>query len=108
MGKPTESVLGGNEKQTLGNGLLKRFSRPGTLSTQKGLHFGERFFNGREIGRVRRQEQEATASGFDRLFHTRSLMDTQIIQDHDLSGAQAGSQQLFHVDLKRGSISGSI
>src|SRR5579883_1435596 len=108
MGKPTESVPGGNEKQNLGNGLLKSFSRPGTLSTQKGLYFGERFFNGREIGRVRRQEHEATASGFDRLFDTRSLMDAQIIQDHDLSRAHAGSKELFHVALKSGSISRSI
>src|ERR1700737_1988894 len=108
MGKPTESILGGNEKQNLGNGLLKRFSRAGPLSTQQGLDFGERFFNGREIGRVGRQEHEVTASGFDRLLHTRSLMDAQIIQDHELSGAQAGSKQLFHVDLKSGSISRSI
>src|SRR6266550_2938607 len=108
MGKPTESVLGGNEKQNLGNGRMSRFSRPGTRSPQKGLHFGERFFKRREIGRVRRQEQEATAFGFESLFHTRSLVDAQIIQDHDLSGAQAGSKQLFHVDLKSGSISRSI
>src|SRR6266567_3479545 len=108
MGKPTESVLGGNEKQNLGNGRMSRFSRPGTRSPQKGLHFGERFFKRREIGRVRRQEQEATAFGFESLFHTRSLMDAQMIQDHELSGAQAGSKQLFHVDLKSGSISRSI
>ena len=108
MGKPTESILGGNEKQCLGNGLLKRFSRTSALSTQTRLHFGEGLFNRREIGRIRRQEQKVTASGFDRLFHTRPLMDAQIIQDHDLSWLEAGSKQLLYIDLKSGSISRSI
>src|ERR1700738_4201839 len=35
-------------------------------------------------------------------------MDAQIIQDHGLSGGQAGSKQLFPVDPKSGSISRSI
>ncbi len=108
MGKPTESVLGSNEKQRLGNRLLESFSRTSALSTQKRLHFGESLLNRREIGRIRRQEQEVTPSSFDSLFHARSLMNAQIIQDHDLSGTQAGSKQLLYIDLKSGSIRGSI
>src|SRR6266566_4313918 len=108
MGKPTESVLGSNEKQRLGNSLLESFSRTSAPSTQKRLHFGESLFNRGEIGRIRRQEQEVTTSGFDSLSHARSLMNAQIIQDHDLSGAQAGSKQLLYIDLKSGSIRGSI
>src|SRR5258708_27245429 len=108
MGKPAESVLGSNEKQRLGNRLLESFSRTSALSTQKRLHFGESLLNRREIGRIRRQEQEVTPSSFDSLFHARSLMNAQIIQDHDLSGTQAGSKQLLYINLKSGSISGSI
>src|SRR6266566_7792537 len=108
MGKPTEGILGRNEGQSLGNGLLKCLSRPSTLSAQKGLQFRERLFNGREIGRIRRQEQEATPSGLNSLFHTRSPMNIQIIQNHDLSSMQAGSQDLLNVQLKRCSIGSSI
>src|SRR5258708_37909068 len=104
MGKPTESVLGSDEKQRLGNSLLESFSRTSALSTQKRLHFGESLFNRREIGRIRKEEQEVSPSGFDSLFHTRSLMNAQIIQDHDLSGTPAGSKQLLYIDLKSGSI----
>src|SRR6266700_3087090 len=54
---------------------------------------GERLFNGREIRRISRQEQETAPSGFNGLSHTRSLMNAQVIQDHDLTWFEAGSKQ---------------
>src|SRR6266516_106498 len=63
---------------------------------------------GREIRRISRQEQETAPSGFNGLSHTRSLMNAQVIQDHYLTWFEAGSKQLFHVDLKSGSIRSSV
>ena len=108
MTKPPASILSRNEGQCLGNGLLQGFPRASADPSQKGFQLGERFLNGREIGGVRRQKEQATASGFDGLLDTRPLVNTQIIQNHDLSRMQAGSQNLLHVACKRGSISGAI
>ena len=77
MGKPSTSILGSDKEQRLGNSLLKRFSCTSPLSAQTCLHFGERLFNGREIRRISRQEQETAPSGFNGLSHTRSLMNAE-------------------------------
>ncbi len=108
MGKPTKSILGGDERQSLGNGLLEIFACACAYPSQRGFQFGESFLNRREIGRVSRQKQETTATGFDGLFDPTSQVNREIIQDHDLSWTQAGGEDLLHVNLKSGSIGGSI
>src|SRR6266487_1771496 len=108
MGKPTESILNGDEIQSGCNSLLEVFPRASTYSPQKGFEFGESLFNRREIRRISRQKQEATPFGFDGLLHPASQVNREIIQDHDLSWLEAGSQDLLHVDLKSGSVSGTI
>src|SRR5689334_10069438 len=108
MSKPTESISGGDEIQSGGNGLLERFPCASTCPSQQRLQFGERLFNGRKIRRVRRQKQEATAASFNGLLDTRSQVNREIIQDHDLPWTQALGKELLHVDRKSGAISRSI
>jgi hypothetical protein len=108
MKEPPTSILSRNEGQSLSDGLLEGFACASTHPSQHRLQFGERLFNGREIGRIGRQEEKAAPLGFDGLPHTGSQMNAQVIQDDDLSRAQAGGQQLLHIDLKSGRISGSI
>src|SRR5512142_2965658 len=104
MSKPTESISRRDEIQSLSNGILKCIPATSTYPSQKGLQFGERLLNGREIGRVGRQEQETTSSGFNGLPHARPLMNAQVIQDHDLPWFQTGSKKLFHIELKSSAI----
>ncbi len=40
--------------------------------------------------------------------HLGSLRGAQMIHHHDLSGRQTGGQDLLHIDLKSGSIGGSL
>jgi len=108
MGKPAESILGRDESQRLCNGLLKVFAGASAHPSQKGFEFGESFLNGREVWRIRRQKHEPTAFGFDGLPHPASQMNTQIIQDHELPRAQAGSKYLLNVDFKGGGIGSAI
>src|SRR5216683_347110 len=108
MGKPSESILSRDERQSLGNSLLEIFACACSDPSQKDFQFGEGFLNRREIGRVSRQKQETTAFGFDGLFDPASQVNTQIIQDHELSGMQAGGKDLLDVGLKSGAICGSI
>ncbi len=108
MGKPAERILGRDMSQRLCNGLLKVFARASSHPPQKGFEFGEGLLNGREVWRIRRQKHESTAFGFDGLFHPASQVNTQIIQDHELSRTQAGSEHLLNVDFKGSGIGGSI
>lgn len=104
MGKPTESILSGDQIQRGCNGLLEIFPCASTYPPQKGFQFGERFFNRREIRRVSWQKQQATPFGFDRLLHPTSQVNREIIQDHDLPWLEAWGEHLLDVDLKSGAI----
>ena len=108
MSKPTESISRRDEIQSGCNGLLERFPCASPFPPQAGLQFGESLLNGRKIRRVSRQKEETTAAGFNGLLDTRSQVNREIIQDHDLPWAQAGGEDLLHVDLKSGAISCSV
>jgi hypothetical protein len=108
MSKPTESIGGGAEIQSCCNSLLESFPAASTCPSQQRLQFGERLFNGRQIRRVSRQKQETTAASFNGLLDTRSQVNREIIQDHDLPRTQTGGKDLLHVDRKSGAISRSI
>gem|GEM_PF-2179057 len=108
MSKPAESILWGDEVQSLGNRLLQSFTRACPHPSQACFQLRERLFNGREIGRISGQKQEATASGFNGLPHTWPQVNREIIQDHDLPWAQAGCKDLLHVNRKSGAISSPI
>jgi hypothetical protein len=108
MSKPPESIRCGDEIQSGSNGILKRFTCPGSLSAQHGFQFGERFLNGREIGRIGGQKQQATAASFNGRADPRRQVDREIIEHDDLPWAQTGGQDLFDIDLKRSAVSRSI
>lgn len=105
MSEPAENILWGDEVQSQGNHLLQSFTRACPQPSQAGFQLREGLFNGREIRRIRWQKYETTASGFNGLPHPWSLMDQEIVQDHDLPWAQAGGQDLLHVIGKSGAIS---
>src|SRR5947209_19820934 len=100
MSKPTESISRRDEIQSGCNGLLERFPCASTFPPQESLQFGKSLLNRRKIRRVGREKEETTAAGFNGLLDTRSQMNREIIQDHDLPWAQAGGEDLLHVDRK--------
>src|SRR5258708_17272721 len=108
MGKPAASILGCDQGQRLSNGLLERFACASPNTAQKGLQFGESLLDRREIRRIGRQKQEAAALGFNGLPNPCSLMNAQIIQDHDLSRAQSGCEDVLNVECKGARVSSSI
>jgi hypothetical protein len=108
MGEPATSILVGDQLQRSGNGLLERSTCTSTNLPQKRLQFGECLFDGREIGRIRRQEEQTASSGFNGLLHPGPQVDREIIQDHDLPRVQTGSQDLLDVDLKGHAICRSV
>jgi hypothetical protein len=108
MRKPSASIGCSDEIQSGGNGLLERFRCASTCPPQHALQFGEGFFNGRQIRRVGRQKQQATADRFNGVLDPRSQMNREIIEDHDLPGMQAGGQHLLDVEFKGRPIGRSV
>lgn len=108
MPKPAERILRGNTGQCLDNGLLECLARASADSPQGSFQFGERLLDWREIRRIRWQEEELASSRFDRLLNARPSMSREIVQDHDLARAQAGSQDLLNIRFKGGLVGGAI
>jgi hypothetical protein len=72
MTKPTTSILIGNKRERLSNGLLESFTCASTRPSQVRLHFGKRLLNWGKIRGVRRQEQEAALFRFNGLSDRRA------------------------------------
>lgn len=108
MPKPAERIGSSNAGQRLDDRVLECLARARTNAPQDGFQLGKGALNGREIGRVGWQKQKLAASSFDGLPYPRSQVDREIVQDHDLPRAQAGSQNLLNVGLEGNPIRRSI
>ena len=61
----------------------------------------KRHLNRIEVGTVGRQKSEPRARAFDRGLDLRLLVHGQVVQDHDIAGAQGRDQDLLDVSEKR-------
>ncbi len=68
---------------------------------QDGLDLGERLLDGREVGGVRRQEEQLAVTRCDRVANTVSFVGAQIVHDDHLSWPQRRRQLLGDVPSKR-------
>ncbi len=57
-----------------------------------GPDLGKRRLNGVEVGRVAGQEEDPAAGGMGELVQRRSLVDREVVQDHDLPGVRVGTR----------------
>lgn len=89
MQKPPERILSGNTGQRLNDRFLQRLAGSSPDPSQDGFQFGKGSFDRREVGRIGRQEQELASSCFDSLFHARTQVDREVIQNDDLSGTKS-------------------
>ena len=64
---------------------------------EKRLQFGEGEFDRIEVGAVRREKPEMGADGFDGGTNLRLFMYREIIEHHDVAGAQRGDQDRFDI-----------
>ena len=61
------------------------------------LHLAEGVFDRAEVGRVRRQEEQAAAARLDQGPRRRGLVDGEVVEDDDLAGAEGRGQEFAHV-----------
>ena len=62
---------------------------------EEGFEFGERLFDGIEIGTVGWQETEMRADGFDRGAHLRLFVHGEVVEDDHIAGSECRDQDLL-------------
>lgn len=77
-------------------------------SAQPGLDFGPQFFDGVEVGRIRRQIPDTGSDFFDGLLDADDFMAGEIVHDHDVSFVQCRRQAFFDVTAEGDRIGGPI
>jgi len=75
---------------------------------QQRLELGEHLLDRIEIGRVRRQIQDAGAPGSNGLRNARDLVAGQIVGNDDVSRAERGAQELTHPGQEHLAVHGAI
>jgi hypothetical protein len=71
-----------------GDGLPEVVDGAGGSLAKHGFHLGEGVLDRVEVWGLRRQEQELCACRFDGFAGGRSFMSGQVVQDHDIAGAE--------------------
>ena len=64
------------------------------------LKLGEGLLDRVEVSAVRREAEEASASGLDHLAYRRSLVARQVVHDHDVAGAKLRHEHLSDIGVK--------
>jgi hypothetical protein len=64
------------------------------------LELGENLFDGVQVGRIFRQEDQLCAGCTDEPADGFTLVATEIIHDHDVTGTQRRDENLFDIGLK--------
>ena len=95
MGKPGGDIVVSNGLNGQADGLLEGLLGARSQAAQQRLELGERLLDRREIGRVRRQEEQLAAAGFYGLANAVSFVGAQLVQHHDLSRPQRRRELLF-------------
>ena len=101
VGEPRRGIVWGNRLDGKANRFLERLLGARPQSAQDGLDLGERLLDGREVGRVRRQEEQLAAARFNGLANAVGFVGAQIVHDDHLSWPQRRRELLGDVPGKR-------
>ena len=62
--------------------------------TKQRFEFGEKLFDGVQVGRIRRQIEQRSLRRSDGFLHSSHLVAAEVVEDHDVPGLQCGAQKL--------------
>ena len=98
-------ALGGAEaRDALADRLPDGLHGPTAGGPQDRLQLRETQFDRIEIGTVLRQKPEVRAHGFERVPNGGALVAREIVEDHDIAGAQGGHKDLLDPRREAGGI----
>src|ERR1700740_1568376 len=91
MVQPAHGVLRSDRCNGLGDSRIQGFSRACLQRSQDQLDLGPAFFDGVEMGRIRREIKQAGAGSLDSVPHHGSFVSAQIVHNDDVPGLQFGA-----------------
>jgi len=92
------SAFGGSEEaERDGDQVADVVKGPGPSRPKERFQFGEGEFDRIEVGAVRREKTEMGADGFDGGADRWLFVHREVIEHHDVAGAQRGDQDLFDI-----------
>jgi hypothetical protein len=100
MSKPPVSILARNRRECFSDGLLQGFQRSCCLRPQERLDLGPTFFDWRQVGRIRRQVEQADTSGGTGVRDARHFMGCEIVHDEDLAGPELRHKRFLQKSQK--------
>src|SRR5437016_8983739 len=89
MVQPSQSVLRSDRSHRLGDSRIQSLDGASFQSSQLQLDLGPAFFDGVEVGRIRRQIQQAGTCSFDLLPHGGRLVGLQVRSEEHTSELQS-------------------
>jgi len=109
MVKPVFGVLLAYPVGGEANGRLQCLSGAGLGRAQPGFQLAEGEFDGVEIGRVGRQLQQASPTGFDEFSQAGHFVGWQVAPGHDhVAGHEHGAEHLLQVGSKDHAVDGPV
>ena len=100
--EPAFSILRGDSIQRSLDRCIQFFRCPGFDPAQDRFHFAPHFLNRIEVGAVYREIFQHGSASCDHFRYPCALVGGKVIQDDDITRAQAGTQHFFHIDLEHG------
>jgi len=104
MGDPASGILWGDGTEGGPDGAAVCLDGPGSTGAQGGFELRKGLLDRREVGRVRRQIPELGAVCLDGGFGPVTVMDLEIVHDHDLVRLQCRSQPMDDVAVECGPV----
>ena len=108
MSEPVLNLSERDRAQSLRDGLHQGFKRASLGRPQNRLDFRPAQFNWVEVWRIRRQEFQACALGFNQLPNGFSSMGRQVIHHYDVTPAQGREQLRANIGCKGNAIDGAF
>jgi hypothetical protein len=90
------------------DGFPKRIDRSCFGFSQQGLHFGEHLFDGVEVGRAGREEQEPGTCVTDHAPDAVALVAVEVAHDDNVARLQCGHEDLGHVGFEAHAVDGAV
>ena len=100
--KPTFGILRGDSIQRSFDRCIQFFRCPGFDPAQDRFHFAPHFLYRIEVRAVYWEIFQHGSASCDHFRYSCALVGGKVIQDDDISRAQAGTQHFFHIDLEHG------
>ena len=94
------AFLGSKCAEDLTDGLADGLDGSRSCFSQQVLELGEDLFDGVQVGRVFRQEDQFGAGRADELAHDLAFVAAEIVHDHDVAGHQGGDENLRDINLE--------